>query len=245
MAKPWTEAEIRVLRWEWGTLDTAALAKRLGRPEGGVREKARTLGLGALSQGVHSLAEVARITGYDRDRILTAARRAGLHLKRVPRGRASPKRGRKGRHYAIDHDTLERILAELAKHPDGGRLWRTHTTEWGGRYRNGSAKPPACLGCGGTDRPHHSGGRCRPCYDRFMGYTAEDALRRKPRSRNRLGHPEPGLEQDGIGDVPVGGLVEADPGLGPGDLAKDGSRGTAAERGGDLAVEGVVGTEPV
>lgn len=182
MARPpkWTVEEERRLEWEWGTCSLREMARRLGRPEGGVREKARKMGLGSLARGTYSLARVAEMTGYDRGRIATAARRAGVNLSRSPRSR-NTRAGQKGRHYAIDDDALDRIVAELAKHPDGGRLWRTHARDWGGKFRDGSPKPAACVGCGTAEGPHHARGRCRACYERLLGRVDLDAPRRIPR----------------------------------------------------------------
>lgn len=141
------------------------LAKLVGRSEDAIREQARKMGLGPHARGKYSLSAIARITGYDRGRIVTAAKRAGLILDRHVRVRGSSTR-QKGRHYAIDEDGFERLLEELKKYPDGARLWRTHFGEWGGHFRNGKPKPEACLGCGRSDRAHYSRGDCRRCYDR-------------------------------------------------------------------------------
>ena len=161
----WTEGDCKFLQWEWTRFDVATLAKKLGRTPAAVREKARTLGLGSVKRGTLSLSEVEAQTGYDRGRIVTAARRAGIQLPRAPRTRNSSTKI-KGRHFAIPEEAVERIVAELAKHPDGARLWRTHAHEWGGRFRNGSKKPKACLDCATSDRAHHSRGRCRRCHDK-------------------------------------------------------------------------------
>lgn len=180
--KPWTRAERDLLEWEWTTADVADLAKRLDRTPGAVREKARTMGLGSVKRGTFSLAEVERMTGYDRGRIMTAAKRAGVNLRRAPRTRRS-RRGVKRRHYAITLDAVDRIVAELGPHPDGGRLWRTHAKEWGGRFRDGSKKPDACVDCGHADKPHAVRGRCRPCHERKTGRTPQDAPRKVPPAR--------------------------------------------------------------
>lgn len=60
----------------------------------------------------------------------------------------------------------EKIIAFLRDKPDGVRLLAptgkvTPTRAWGiGK------KPPACLGCGTTERPHRAGGRCMSCYQK-------------------------------------------------------------------------------
>lgn len=158
----WTEADLKILHWEWGRCDLSVLSKRLGRSAAAIREKARLLGLGPLKRGTYSLAQIAAETGYDRGRIQTAARRAGVNLMRSPRSLKS-KPGQFRRHYAIDQDSYDRILAELAKHPDGCRLWRTRLQDWGGYYRNGRPKPEACIECGSSEHPHHTRGRCVAC----------------------------------------------------------------------------------
>ena len=175
----WTVQELDQLEWEWTRFDIEELAKRLDRTPAGVREKARKMGLGSVKRGSYSLLEMSRKTGYDRDRILTAARRAGVNLSRVARTRSTPK-GYKGRHYAISVDAWDRIVAELAKHPDGGRLWRSHAHEWGGRFRGGATKPNACLDHNGTDRQHYRRGYCRKCWRR-----REYQLRRSAETRDR------------------------------------------------------------
>lgn len=181
--RPWTQAERDLLEWEWTRHDVAELARKLDRTPAAVREQARRLKLGSVKRGKLSMAEVERLTGYDRGRIMTAARRAGIHLPRCPRTRNTRTKGYKRRHYAIPWETMDRIVEELAKHPDGGRLWRTHAGEWGGHFRDGTTKPPACLDCGHADKPHHSRGRCRPCHDRRAGVTPQDAPRKIPPAR--------------------------------------------------------------
>lgn len=181
--RPWTAAERDLLEWEWTRQDVAALAKKLGRTPAAVREQARTMGLGSVKRGTLSLAEVERLTGYDRGRIMTVARRAGIHLPRCPRTRNTRAKGYKGRHYAIPWDTMDRLVEELGKLPDGGRLWRTHAHEWGGRFRDGSPKPDACVDCGHADKPHKAKGRCGPCHERATGRIPQGAPRKIPPAR--------------------------------------------------------------
>lgn len=175
--RPWRDDELKRLAWDWGTCDVASIAKRLSRTPAAVREKARVMGLGAVNRGTYSLLEVARITGYDRGRIMTAARRARVPLMR---GARSLRSGRtpKGRHYAITHEAFDRIVAELASHPDGRRLERYHRWEWGGRFRGGAPKPEACVDCGRSDVPHHTRGRCCACQMRHSGHVRPDAPRK-------------------------------------------------------------------
>lgn len=184
----WTDEEKRWLHWWWGGMSLAKIAKKLGRTPSSVRYQARRLGLGPAKRGTYSLVQVARMTGYDKGRIITVARRAGIHLPRQPRTRNPNSRSKnatayKGRHYAIPHETMERLMDELKKYKDGARVWRTHAREWGGSFRDGSPKPNQCLGCNSNERAHRGKGYCTACYPRAEGEVAWDAPRRRPRRK--------------------------------------------------------------
>lgn len=185
--RAWTDREKLWLQWLWGSGSLTEIAKKLGRTPAAVRYQAKRLRLGPMKRGTYSLVQVARMTGYDRDRIVTAARRAGIHLPRQPRTRNPNARSKptyyKRRHYAIPYETVERLIEELRKYPDGSRLWRHHERDWGGRFRDGSPKPEQCLGCKDTERPHYKRGYCRACFERYEGRVAWDAPRRRRRRK--------------------------------------------------------------
>jgi hypothetical protein len=184
VGRRWTEEEVKRLRFDWGEMDLEALARRLGRTPAAVTWKAQQLGLGPVYRGTHSLFEISRITGYDRGTIRIAAARAGVPLRRAKRTLRSSE-GSRGRRYAIPHEHYLKILEELAKkRNDAGNLQRVAAGEWGstsGVGEWGTKQPGACLDCGTRKRPRRVRGRCRPCYDRLMGWTYRDRSRRLKR----------------------------------------------------------------
>lgn len=97
-------------------------------------------------------------TGYSWTTVKLVAARLGVNIPRRARSAQSRPHGTVGRHYAIDEDTAEKILADLLARPDGRRHRLTYRGEWG---RGG--KPEACVECEKTDRPHLSRGRCDRC----------------------------------------------------------------------------------
>lgn len=174
-AKPWTRAEEDVLALLWGSLDIHELAKRLGRGAPAVRFHAHKLGIGAYSQGSHSLDSLLRESGYARTRILTAARKAGLKLRRIkkshPEQRTAPAR------YAITDQQRAAIYKFLASVPDAlphfckGYCRRCHTKvfpkskhaddgQWGVRGR-----ADECARCHKSDNLYVAKDLCTTCYD--------------------------------------------------------------------------------
>ena len=75
MGQKWAGADQQWLVYWWGAKTAADIARRLGRTEGGVRQKARKLGLD--SQLVR-LSALAREFGIDRDSLRALLKRAGV-----------------------------------------------------------------------------------------------------------------------------------------------------------------------
>jgi hypothetical protein len=166
-SQPWSKEDIDFLEFNWGTHTIEFLCKHLERTHPSVIAKAEHLDLGSMNRGKVSLNTLAKTTGYDRTRLLTAAKRT-LRVLPHARSRRGTTYKKKGRHYAFDLEHVDLILEELAKHPDGKRLWVTHAHEWGGTFRNGKPKPDKCVDCLRDDTyvHHYSKGRCRLCHDR-------------------------------------------------------------------------------
>lgn len=75
MNKLWTANDQQWLVYWWGAKTAAYIARKLGRTEGGVRQKARKLGLD--SQLVR-LSALAREFGVDRDSLRAVLKKAGV-----------------------------------------------------------------------------------------------------------------------------------------------------------------------
>jgi hypothetical protein len=161
----WTCEELDRVSFLWGVVDVQEIAKRLNRTVAGVAEKVDRLGLGSPGRGYETLKQFSERTGFAEDTIRCAAKKAGIVIPRRARGRNSTaRRSAKGRHYAIDDDLAERLLAVL----DPVRGARpVNEGAWGTKGRR-FVIPPACLGCGRTDRKHYARGYDRACYSRLQ-----------------------------------------------------------------------------
>lgn len=86
--KPWTPAEDNRLKWDWGTFSIVTLAKRMGRTEHGIYQRARKLrlALGAPAGSI-TVHEAARRLGFDRKTIMKVLREGGA---KVVRGWSDP-----------------------------------------------------------------------------------------------------------------------------------------------------------
>jgi hypothetical protein len=153
----WTEAEDKRLRFVWGENDILKLAREFGRSADSVAKRAQALGL--VVRPLLSLRGAAQATGYDPETLKRAARALGITLHRrhrlhAPRSRMKhPRNPNKG----VTEEQLDAIVAWLKEQP----TWRVTPSpigEWGtGR------KPPSCLECETTERPHVARGRCGAC----------------------------------------------------------------------------------
>ncbi len=157
--KRWKRKENKYLVQWWGVISLKKLAKDLGRTEIAVYRRGIDLGLGAPSRGLMSMDRFVNETGYARSRIMNAAARLGMKIRR--RKKTSPLAGR-GIHRAfVISDTQQaKLLKYLASVPDGERVMRSCKGEWGT-----GKKPKKCVQCHSNKRPHVGRGLCASCYD--------------------------------------------------------------------------------
>ena len=159
--RAWTEAQENLLAelyWsDWTDEGRARLARELGRTVGALRRQATVL---RLSERVRAVAaerwpktidQLARETGYDRWRLLQAARRARVRLRRG---------GVRADAYAISERQAERLIAELRAFPDGANMHVRRCKEW----RPGQK----CRVCGTTRLPRMAREKCSGCYMRAI-----------------------------------------------------------------------------
>lgn len=157
----WTQAEVSYLVREWGNLSLDVLERKLKRPIRGIQAKASLLNLGPANRGLWTVFTIEREYGYDRERITKAMAYLGIRLtKGLTRSTSNRKGGQRG---YLPESRLDDLLQFLASHPDGERLFnptgkRTKAGVWGI-----GIKPPACLGCGTSARPHVGKGYCASC----------------------------------------------------------------------------------
>ena len=173
----WTPAEKKMLALLWGTMSVVPLSKKLGRSVDSIVNRARQMGLGSPSRGTKPLNQLCRESGYHPKQIRYALKNLGMALQYKFDTR-HPKEPRIYRQYAISFEQEEAILAYLAKHPDGSPVYcnapgyRTKQGQWGV-----GNKPPACLDCGRTDRPHRGRGFCSSCHMRDLRRKRAEARR--------------------------------------------------------------------
>lgn len=170
----WTKREDAILLEGWGVVSIPVLLKRLpGRTTSGVLYRARFLGFGASRRGTVTVKALCTRTGWSRERIKTAAKRAGVQLRRLPAVLASP--GSKARPFALDEDDADLIVEQLTRDHDSGRLYAGRAGEWGVPRKSGGMVPPACGICLRRDRPRYAKDECVVCYDAFR-----KAAKKKP-----------------------------------------------------------------
>lgn len=156
--RPWSEHEENALAdlyWnEWTGRGRARLARELGRTVPALLRRAEVLELRERAaedeRWPKKLGTWARETGYEVQRIRSAARRAGVTLRR---GGLGPRA-----HYAITERQATKLLAELAAYPDGARMFQRRQGEW----RPGQV----CRGCGKTRLRRMARELCSGCYMR-------------------------------------------------------------------------------
>lgn len=176
--KPWTPEEEHKLERLWGEKNIDALAAELGHTACAVWLRAQKLKLGPARRGLTSLKAFIASSGYAKSRILIAAQHLGIVFAVGPRVTPRPmklhRHGRKtfGRWTVVSEEQQERLLAYLASVPDGVRLLPTNGSKTAASSWGTGKKPPACLGCDRTDRPHRGRGRCKPCLSKV--YYQED-----------------------------------------------------------------------
>lgn len=165
--EPWSDEEVATLRFWWGELSPRQIADRLQRKVVAIELKARALGLGSPNQDCYTVRGIAKETGYSEFRIRSAAKFLGIEIARAfpNAGRGKPRYKSKWKRTRLSAEDREDILAFLKKHPDGQYIIKTpDASVWGVVGR-----PPACLTCKSTERPHYSKGFCRKCYNCAWG----------------------------------------------------------------------------
>jgi hypothetical protein len=160
----WSRRDEDRLTFLWGTQDIVRIAETLGRTPAALTRRARELGLNKF-RGLRSMRQLVRTSGYNIPSIMTAAEVLGITFQR--RRRTEIEQGARTRTFAITEEQEEAILRYLGSRPDGQRLFKTRDRQ---RTQRGvwgiGIKPPACLGCNRTDRPHCAKGECKVCYNR-------------------------------------------------------------------------------
>lgn len=163
----WLETEDHQLQFFWGAKRVEWIAKRLGRTPWGVVHRASALKLGPFEREAISMKRFVELSGYSPSQVKKAARRAGLTLHRATPG--SPARSRPKRLFAITEEQQEILLKELLSatsthlYEDRPGDLRTTKGKWGV-----GKKPPACVRCGTSSRPHCSKGMCASCYNGIL-----------------------------------------------------------------------------
>lgn len=150
----WTPDEDRILRQHWGQT-LPGLARRLERSPRAIRDRAAKLGLGPPLEGCGvSVLRLAALSGFSVTKIRNAAAELGIELRRAPAGRIRDRGRVRARTFAVAPRQADRILAYMLETPVIGRsrAWAT------------GSRPPACVDCGETSRPHKARGRCSRCY---------------------------------------------------------------------------------
>ncbi len=172
----WTRADDKELFLLFGVVDIVRVAEKLGRTPYAVEHRAKQLGY-ARRRDTVTVREAAESTGYDESTIHLAAKELGIRIKHKARVSYSKKQSHRcpTRDKALTEDQLDRIVAWLSERP-GWRVYssggsRSTQGEWGT-----GAKPPACVVCGTTQRPHIAKGMCSPCSRRYYYHKKKEAL---------------------------------------------------------------------
>jgi hypothetical protein len=161
--RPWTRAELDRLHFFWGQHSLAEIAEKLQRTPFGVEKKARDIGLGVPRQGLMTLREFAKHSGFSTTKVKSAMRILGIRaMRRFTIYGGGPRRSRT---YALTEDERERLLAHMLENPHAYRNLRGNGKTEGGVWGVGK-KPHACLMCETYDRPHCAKGMCKACYSK-------------------------------------------------------------------------------
>lgn len=162
---PWSEEDEKRLSWDWGTIPLTKLAVQFKRTPMAVWRKADAMGLGRANRGGMSLTEFARYSGFSPEKIKKSARALGINLHRGLASEPGAKRDRV-RDFVINDDQHEPLIEFMMKFPfvfanEGPDARMTRAGVWGiGK------KPPQCLRCGRSDKPHYCKGYCKSCYNK-------------------------------------------------------------------------------
>jgi hypothetical protein len=158
----WTDQEDGVLCWLWGECRVSTLARKLGRSQCAIVERAKVLGLGNMWKGKLTLTQVAEHLGCTDKTVKRLVARSGMRLEDKRVFTTTPKaRREKGRVYAFSLEDVDLLIETLKRIPNPNYVQAVSTEGWGA-----GNKPVACLDCGGTERPHKGRGLCVRCYMR-------------------------------------------------------------------------------
>jgi hypothetical protein len=162
--KAWTTDEEKYVQWNWGVIPLDKIAKKLGRTQWGVAQHAtKILNLGAASRGTWSIRKAAKYSGFSEEKIKHAIEKLGMNVSWALR--TDPRRGtkRKIHQRALTDEQLDQIVEFMLANPyiftDKPGMTRSTAGAWGV-----GKKPPQCLKCGRSDRPHEAKGFCTTCY---------------------------------------------------------------------------------
>ena len=158
----WTPEEDERLRYEWGSLDIAQLAEKLGRTIGAIPARAQKLGLGAPSLRTFTVDDLVRRSGCSRPRVMNAAEAMGIRLRHGRR--TDPRQKKATADYAITAEQARVILTYLEEHVGVRRIYKTKGKRTPRGMWGVGIKPPRCTGCSRKDRPHYARGMCQSCY---------------------------------------------------------------------------------
>lgn len=191
--KPWSPEDEKQLSWDWGTYPLSKLAEQFGRTPMAVWRKADAMGLGRANRGHMTVSAFARYTGFTPEKIRKSARALRLNLRRGLASEPGAKRDRT-RDIVIDDEQQEKLIEFMMAHPfvfanEGPDAKLTRQGVWGiGK------KPPACLRCQKTTKPHFAKGYCRACYNKIH-YPRKYQPTGNPKNARYFDHPVLTAEQ--------------------------------------------------
>lgn len=176
--KDWTTEEDDKLTMWWGLWTLTKISQKLARTPWGVSCRARHLGLGSPARSTWSIRSVAKYSGFSEEKINHAIEKLGISVHRAKTGNPRGPRDRWSR-AALDDETVDTVIDYMLKNAyiwtDAPGMARSTKGAWGV-----GKKPPQCVKCGRSDRPHMARGECRACY---MGKFRREA----PPSPNKTG----------------------------------------------------------
>lgn len=181
----WSDEEMQYLQFHWGSEDLGDIAKALSRTPEAVVMKARELELGSAQQGVVSLRGFSRKSGYSLSKIWAAVEALGLKIRRARRSEAWQKR--RITWFAISDEQQEQLLEYMLEHEVIHKVPPRTPGAWGE-----GKKPPACLRCERSSKPHYAKGYCASCYQAKL----KEQKQVKSGHKDGEGKPSHGKHQD-------------------------------------------------
>lgn len=162
--KHWSETDDDYLQYYWGEQSVVAIAAHLKRTPWSVLIRgAKHLKLGPMYRGSWSLRALAKHSGFSIEKVNSAIKKLGMVVRRSHAGVEALKGKKRSRRRALTDDQVDTLINYMLEHPqiygDEPGAKRTTNGAWGV-----GTKPPSCVKCGGTDRPHEARGLCTRCY---------------------------------------------------------------------------------